>query len=615
MATQLKATELDFDKIRENLKKYLESQDKFNDYNFDGSGLSILLDVLAYNTHYNAMNAHFTVNEAFLDSARVRGNVVNHAKLLNYIPRSSIAASSRVDLTVPNPIGDPLPTALTLSRGATLSAIVDGVERPFVVMDSATVPRASDDTFTFESVYIKQGTYRVIYDRIDNSTENQRIVIPEQNVDIDTLRVRIREHQDSQSYTIYTRFTTFIDINEDSNVYFIQENSSGQYEIYFGDGVTGSKPLSNNIVEMDYIYTDGVLGNGASNYSFTGEIEGNTNVNAAPSVLGELSASGSARESMDSVRFNAPLTFVTQNRAVTADDYKSIITKEYGDIEAISTWGGENSDPPDYGKVYISIKPKSGANLTETAKKDVFDIVKGKNVVSITPVFIDPEYTKLSMEVFFKYNPNLTDRTRAELEALVRQRISDYNVEELKRFDGVFRYSKMLQSIDSADPGILNSTMRIYMFKDIAPSNTSDNSFELNYSASSYITDSDQKTLESTSFMLNGENHYFGDKPIEGTNLRQVYAYRLVDQEEQVVISDAGVIDPSKGQVKLYNFRPDTTESIRITVIPNSYDIAPKRNQLIEIELLSVNVAGEIDTIATAGSAGAINYNTVSRTK
>ena len=615
MTTQLKATELDFDQIRSNLKQYLESQDQFNDYNFDGSGLSILLDLLAYNTHYNALNAHFTINEAFLDSSRIRGNVVSHAKLLNYIPRSATAASTQVDLHIANPIGDPLPSALTLSRGTTLSAIVDGVERPFVVIDSATVPRSSDNTFTFNNVYIKQGVYRTIYDRIDNSIENQRIVIPEQNIDTDTLRVRVRAHEDSESYTIYTRFSTFIDIDESSNVYFIQENNSGQYEIYFGDGVTGRKPESNNVVEMDYIYTDGVLGNGAAAYSFTGDIEGNTSVTATPSILGELSASGSDRETMDSVRFNAPLTFVTQNRAVTADDYKSIITKEYGDIEAISTWGGENSDPPDYGKVYVSIKPKSGAVLTDTAKKDVEDIVKGKNVVSITPVFVDPEYTKLSLEIFFKYNPNLTDRTKAELEALVRQKVSDYNVEELKRFDGVFRYSQMLKSVDSADPGILNSTMRVYMFKEVTPSNTTNNSFELNFSAQSYVTDSDEQTLESTGFYINGELHYFADKPIAGETVRQVYVYRLVEQEKVVVISDAGTVDPSKGQVKLYNFRPDTTTPIRITVTPNSYDIAPKRNQLIEIELLSVSVTGDIDTIATAGSAGAIDYQTTARHK
>jgi hypothetical protein len=615
MANQLQATELDFDKIRSNLKKYLESQDKFNDYNFEGSGLSVFLDILAYNTHYNALNSHFTINEAFLDSAQIRGNVVGHAKLLSYLPRSANAASTKVNLHIANPIGDPSPSALTLTRGSGLSAIIDGEDRPFVVEDSATVTRSPDGTFTFNNVVIKQGIYRKIVDRVDTSISNQRFVIPENNIDIGTLRVRVREHADSESYAIFTRFSSFIDITSESNVYFIQENNSGQYEIYFGDGITGVKPQSNNIVEMDYIYTEGELGNGASSYAFTGEIEGNTAVTTTVSVVGERSSGGSYREEMDSIRFNAPLTFITQNRAVTADDYKSIITKEYGDIEAISTWGGENSDPPDYGKVYISIKPKSGAALTDTAKKDVADIVKGKNVVSISPVFVDPEYTKLSLDVFFKYNPNLTDRTTAELEALVRQKISDYNTQELKRFDGVFRFSQILKQIDSADPGILNSVIRVYMFKTVTPDPTVDNNFTLNFSAQTYEADSDEQTLSSNSFLINGEPHYFADKPIANSTQRQVYIYKLVENQKVTVIGDAGYMDPANGKVEIYGFRPDTNDDIRLTVIPDSYDIAPKRNQLIEIELLSVVVTGEIDTIATAGSAGAINYTTTARHK
>lgn len=612
MARQLNATELDFDKIRDNLKTFLQSQDKFNDYNFDGSGLSILVDLLAYNTHYNALNSHFIINEAFLDSAQIRGNVVGHAKLLGYIPRSVSGASSLVDITVPNPIGDPLPDSLTLLRGATLSTIIDSNEYPFVVLDSATANRV-DGQFKFENVEIKQGRFKTIRDRVDTSVENQRFIIPETNVDISTIRVRLRENQDSESFTIFTRFSTFLNLDADSKVYFIQENNSGQYEIYFGDDVTGYKPNSNNIVEIEYVYSDGVAGNGASSFTFTSDIGGNTEVNVVTSVAGELSSGGAARETMDSIRYNAPLTFVTQNRAVTADDYKSILVKEYGDIEAISTWGGENSDPPDYGKVYVSIKPRSGAVLTDTAKKDVAAILKGKNVVSITPEFVDPEYTNISLEVFFKYNPNSTDRIRAELEALVKQKISDYNVEELRRFDGVFRYSKLLNQIDSSDPGILNSNIRVYMFKDITPSNNTDNSFTLNYSAQTYVSDSDEVTMGSSGFLINGETHYFADRPISNSTERQVYVYRLVDNEKVPTINDAGRIYPTMGKVVIYGFRPDTTDSIRITMTPNSYDIAPKRNQLIEIDLLSVLVQGEVDTIATAGSAGAIDYNTTAR--
>jgi hypothetical protein len=615
MAKQLSATELDFDKIRANLKTFLQNQDKFNDYNFEGSGLSILIDLLAYNTHYNALNAHFTINEAFIDSAQLRGNVVSHAKLLGYVPRSTIGATTLVDITVPEPIGDPLPTSLTLLRGATLSSVIDGVEYPFVVLDSVTVSRSINETFFFDNIPIKQGIFKTIRDRVDTSVDNQRFIIPEKNIDISTIRVRVRENEDTSNFTIYTQFTTFINATSTSNIYFIQENNEGQYEIYFGDGITGTKPYSNNIVEIEYVYSSGVLGNGGSAFAFTGEIGGNGQVDVELSIAGSYSSGGSDRESIESIRFNAPLTFVTQNRAVTADDYRSIVSKEYGDIEAISTWGGENSDPPDYGKVYISIKPKSGRVLTEVAKNDIREILKGKNVVSVSPEFVDPEYTFISAEVFFKYNPNLTDRTKAELEALVRQKITEYNLIELKRFDGVFRYSALSKIIDTADPGILSSNLRVFMFKDIIPSNNTDNSFELNFSSKTYVSTSTSPTLESTAFRINAEDHFFSDKPIAGSTLRQVYIYRVSNGEKIAVVNDAGVINPATGRITLYSFRPDTTDPIRITVVPNSFDIAPKRNQLIEIDLLSVDITGEIDTIATAGSAGAINYNTVARHK
>jgi hypothetical protein len=618
MATQLNATELDFDKIRTNLKSYLESQSKFNDYNFDGSGMSIFLDLLAYNTHYNALNAHFTVNEAFLDSAQIRGNVVSHGKLLGYIPRSTLGATAVVDISVPTPIGAP-PTTLTLSRGSALSSIIDGVEYPFIVTDSKTVTLSSTSTFTFSDVVIKQGVFKTVKDRVDNSTSNQRFDIPDNNIDTTTMIVRVRENQEAESYKIYKQFTSFVSPDGNSNIFFLQENNSGYYEIYFGDGIIGNKLVSNNIVEIEYIHSSGVAGNGAGKdatapYTFTSNIEGNTNVVVATSTVGALSIGGDDREDLDSIRFNAPLTFITQNRAVTADDYRAILVKEYGDIEAISTWGGENSDPPDYGKVYISIKPKSGSFLSAQAKLDVTSILKGKNVVSITPVFLDPEYTYISLEVFFKYNPNLTDRTQAELQALAIQKITEYNLTELRRFDGVLRHSKLLNNIDTSDSGILNSNVRVFMYKNVTPNAGVTNSITLNYSAPTYVSESDEQTLSSSAFLIDGVNHYFGDKPITDSTSRTVYVYKLGGSNEKItVIAEAGNMNPVTGVVLLSNFTPDNATVIKVTVTPNSYDIAPKRNQLIEIDLLSVSVNGEVDTIATAGSAGAINYETTSR--
>lgn len=611
MATQFNVTELDFDQIKTNIKTYLQSQEQFNDYDFDGSGLSVLLDILAYNTHYNAMTAHFAMNESFLDSAQIRGNLVSHAKLLGYVPRSVISPTAVVNITVNNPVGSPIPASLQLPRGAKLRTVVDNVQYQFVVLNSVSSQYNSvDNNFVYNNIQIKQGILKKVLKRVDASITAQKFIIPDTDVDLTTLRVRVKANENSNSYEIYTQLTDLGSVDSNSTVYFVQENSSNRYEIYFGDGNVGKKPASNSIVEIEYVYSEGPATNGARVFTFGDVIEGNADIKV---VTTTPAAGGTARESLESIRFNAPLTFVAQNRAVTSDDYRSIILKQFGNVEAISVWGGEDQPIPDYGKVYISIKPLNAQVLTDIEKTSIIKDLKSKNIVSITPVLVDPEYTNIGLEVFFKYNPNLSDRTQAELEGLISNVIESYNADELKQFDGVFRHSKLLGLIDSADPAILNSTIRVHMYKNVTPSSTKTNEFTLNYSSPIYQTDSNEKTLESSSFLINGVECYFGDEAITDSNKRKVYVYKVVEGNEIKVINDAGQIDPSSGEVVLRNFRPDTTDSIRIICSPDSNDLAPKRNQLLEIDMFEVSVTGDIDTISTSGASGAINYKTTPR--
>jgi len=614
MAVNLNVTELDFDLIKSNLKDYLRAQSKYNDYDFEGSGLSILLDILAYNTHYNAMTAHFALNEAFLDSAQIRGNVVSHGKLLGYVPRSTTASTARLNITVDNPVGTPPPSSITLERGTKFISVIDGEEFPFVVVDSQTsYYKVSTNTYRFENVAIKQGILKTITYRIDEYDEAQKFEITDEDVDTSTMRVRIKANDNSTAYQIYTKFSSLVNIGSNSNVYFIQENSAAKYEIYFGDGIIGSKPSSNNIVEVQYVYTSGEASNGARNFNIVSEIGGNSDIELETI---SASAGGSARESIESIRFNSPLTYITQNRAVTADDYKSIIQREYGDIDAISVWGGEDASPPDYGKVYIAIKPKTGEVLNAVEKDFIVDnILSGKNVISITPVMVDPEYTYIKLETFFKYNPNLTDRKLAELSSLIANIVEAYNDNELKRFDGVFRYSKLLRNIDSADPSILNSYARVYMFKVITPSNTAMNFYDLSFASPIYTTTSNEPVMESNGFLINGIYHYFSDVAISESNNRQMIMYKLVDGKRTIVIADAGMIYTTTGRVVINNFKPDTTDQIKLTLIPNSNDLAPKRNQLLSISMVDSFFSGEIDTIAVSGSSGTVNYTTTSRHK
>lgn len=616
MATNLNVTELDFDQIKDNLKNYLKQQTEFNDYNFEGSGLSTLLDVLAYNTHYNAVAAHYSLNEAFLDSAQIRGNVVTRAKLLGYTPRSVLAPRARINIVVNNTGQPNTPTELTLPRGTKLTATVLGETYQYVVLNSQTAVVADNaPIFTFSNVDIAEGTYKTLLYRVDNDIESQKFQVTDEDVDMSTLRVRVQENEESLSYDVYSRFESLLNVNSASQIYYHQENTNGKYEVYFGDGVIGRKPINNNIVTLDYVYTHGDESNGASTFELSSTLGGLVNASYTITTVND-SAGGSDRESMESIRFNAPLTFTAQNRAVTSDDYRAIILKQFSNVASISTWGGEDNDPIDFGKVYIAVKPLTGNTLSDDEKRSIKNtVLKGKNIVSIQPEIVDPNFTNLELDVFFKYNPNLTDRTNVELQGLVRDTISNYNFNNLNKFDGVFRYSQLLKAIDNSDRSILNSTIRPYMFQTInGKVSKTENVFDLTFASGLFESGSEKEyIINSSAFKIGGVDHFFGDKPIAGSSNRTVIIYKIIGGENITVNNNAGELNVSKGNVKLNSFALDQDTKIRISVIPNSLDIAPKRDQLLNIDQQFVTINAEIDTISTAGASGSIDYTTSSR--
>lgn len=620
MANNLNVTELDFDQIKDNLKNFLKQQSEFNDYNFEGSGLSTLLDVLAYNTHYNAMAAHYSLNEAFLDSAQIRGNVVTRAKLLGYVPRSVISPKAMISFEIDASATPEAqrPSEMTLPRGTKFSTTVQGESYEYIALNSYTVTITPDNKYVFPSIDIAEGTYKKMSFRVDNDIESQKFQIPDEDVDTSTLRVQVKSSEKSQRSEVYNRFESLLNIDSTSTIYYIQENTSGKYEVYFGDDVIGNKPDNNNVVTLDYIYTHGPESNGADNFEFTGTLykgDGQQLVDATYSTPVTINASGSGadRESIESIRFNAPLTFTAQNRAVTSDDYRAIILKSFANIASISTWGGEDNDPVDFGKVYICVKPLTETVLTDQEKDTILNsILKGKNIVSITPEIVDPNFTNLELDVFFKYNPNLTDRSSVGLQGVVRDTISDYNFNNLNKFDGVFRHSQILKLIDNSDRAILNSTVRPYMFKTIsAKANRRNNDFTLSFASPIFDAGSSEDyVISSTAFKINGVDHFFGDKPIDESTNRRVIAYRVVQGKNVTTINDCGIIDPARGVILLNNFEIDADIDIRITVTPNSLDIAPKRDQLLNIDQTYVNIKPEIDTITVAGASGTIDYTT-----
>ena len=616
-------TELDFEKIKLSIKDHFASQSRYNDFDFDGSNLSILLDILAYNTHYNAMVAHFSLNESFLDSAQIRGNVVSHAKTLGYVPRSLQASTALLNVKVTGTLESP--ANLTLERGTSFqTSSPNGSPFVFIATEDSTASKNDNNEFIFSEIITKQGTLKRMLYIVDNSIENQKFVIPDVDVDTSTMRVRVKENQDSNEYTVYTRFNTLSGIDANSFVYFIQENSSGKFEIFFGDGILGNKPLDNNIVEIEYIYTNGPEANNCKGTFTALDSIGSFSGSAILTTFSSTNTStfgGADRETIESIRYNAPLAYLTQNRAVTSDDYRSLILREFGNIDSISVWGGEKNAEPDFGKVYIAIKPTGTLALSQFEKEAVISAIETKNIVSITPIIVDPDFTYLKLDVFFKYNPNLTNNTKTGLESLVRTQLQNYAQSYLRRFDGVFRYSKLLSEIDSTDKSILNSVVRVYMFKDITPTAGVHNNFDLTFASPIYSTTSSSTVLTSSEFTIGGVIHYLKDFQISGTTNRNIFLCKRLLGEE-VKVTNVGMIYSSTGRIVINRLMPDTSATIRITVMPNSFDLAPKRNQLLDIafsvpagrgDLLPSTVTGEIDTIAVAGAAGAITYTTVSR--
>jgi len=617
MASNLKVTELDFFQVRENLKDYLKTQTKFKDYDFDGSGISVLLDILAYNTHYNAINANMAINEIFLDSAQLRNNVVSHAKMLGYLPRSMNASFALIDVLVNNPIGNP--STLTINRGTEFTTVVDGVQYTFTVLESQSISPVNG-VYTFENLKISEGKLLSYSHTVDSFDNAQYFNIPDPSIDTSSLVVKVKDNNTTTSYDVYTIVRNFVEIDSNTKAYFLQEGVDGTYQVYFGDGIAGRKLQAGNVIELEWLSTNGALANGASTFTLSTSIQGNSNVTVT--TLSKAVAGGD-RENIDSIKFNAPLSYVAQNRVVTPDDYKAAIINNYPNIETVAVWGGEENDPPDYGKAYISIKPSNAETLSPTEKQFIRDqILKTRNVVSITPELVDPEYTYIKLEVFFKYDPNLTNKTAGELRQVVSDVISNYNDTELKQFDGVFRHSKLLRLVDLADPAILNSTIRVYMQKRLVPEIGISKKYTLSFSAPLYSSGSNEKIISSTGFTYNGFTQYIHDLP-QNTNQvtndlivrHPLQIYRIIGDAKQVTIQDAGFIIAEEGLVVLENFNPSAYDGnyISISAQPNSNDIAPKRNQLLQIDMGITTINPEVDTIATGGSIAGIGYNTTPR--
>ena len=617
---RLSVTEFDFDEVKDNLKLFMRNQTEFKDYDFEGSGLSALLDVLAYNTHYLGFNANMLANEMFLDSSQLRSSVVSHAKTLGYTTRSATAAKAVVDVFL-----NTSNTSATMPAGTVFTSSVGDTSYQFVTIQSVTAS-LTGSSITFGNVDIYEGSFVSSRYTADTQNVEQRFIINDDRADTTTISIIV---QNSATDTIQTTFTQATDIaalTSTSNVYFIQEVENGKYEVYFGDGVLGSAIEDGNIIIINYVVTNKAASNGADTFTSSSAID---TVNSVNVVTVSNAAGGSEPESIESIKYNAPLDYASQGRCVTTEDYKTYVKQLFANTQAVSVWGGEDgsfnpvtgvSDVPEYGKIFISVKSTTGLNLNEIQKAQLVTDLSPYTVASITPVVVDAETLSIILNVNFKFDSNKTISSKESLETLVQSTITNYNTDYLKVFNSIFRHSQFTSLIDDTDSSILSNITTVTLGSLYTPSTSGSFSFTVHFGNQLYNPHSGHNStsggiISSTGFHVqDNTNEMFFDDDGAG-NLR---IYYLVTGARTYYDSYAGTIDYSSGLLSanpvyitaVSNVDGAASSSIRLTAIPTSNDIVSKRNQIVEIDLVNTSVSGGQDTIAVNTAGGSTSYVT-----
>lgn len=605
---RIRVGELDFDDIKTNLKNYLRAQSEFTDYDFEGSGMSILLDVLAYNTHYNALYTNLAINEMFLDSAAKRSSLASLSNIMGYTPKSAVAPRALVNVVVTNPPGEP--TSLSLPSKQPFSVTTSnsagaGAALVFYNKSAQAVARSASGTYVFRNVEILEGTplsFTYIFQ------DNQKYIIPNEDADISTLVVRVQDSADDLSSTVFQLNDSIVNNTKDSKIYFIREIDDRRYEIFFGDDIISFSPKPGNIITLEYFVTNKTQANGARVFTYSGTSIGGGVVTTQTI---QPAGGGSEPESNDSIRFNAPRTFSAQNRTVTAEDYKILLPKFFPNIETLSVWGGEENDPPIFGKVFICIKPKTGSVLSSAAKQFVInEVLSPRNVVSIQPEIVDPTFLNIILDVCFYYNPVQAKFPEDTLNQIVKESIINYNRTTLLNFDSVFRMSNVQRIIDTSDDSIVSSVAKIKITRDVVPNFGFESSYVINLYNPIYNEPGSTggSNVTSSGFNVTGTPFlFFIDDDTTG-NLRLFYLSQ--DGIKVYVNNNAGTVDYAAGKIVVnsINISNAPNNIVTFTFEPSSYDVVSVRDQLVSISEDKILLKAIPDKVASSEFASGSNY-------
>lgn len=610
---RLRVTELDFDQIKDNLKIFLKQQEEFKDYDFEGSGFNILLDTLAYNTHYLAFNANMLANEMFLDSASLRSSVVSHAKMLGYEVQSPRAAKATINVSIKTN-----QASITMPAGTKFTTTYDGTTYNFVTANDIQKFKFGNSV-NYDSIFVYEGTYVTTRYTADTSNLEQRFLLRDNRADTTTLTVKVQNSSSDSTTTTYTKATDITQLTSDSTVYFLQEVEGGKFEVYFGDGVVSKAIEDGNIVILNYVVSNKSQANGAFQFTPPGSIGGETDI----SIQTVLRAEGGAEaESIRSIKLNAPLDYATQGRAVTTSDYEVLVRRLFAQTQAVSVFGGEDgsfdpslgvSSTPEYGKVFISVKSTTGANLTTTQKNQLVNDLSQYTVASITPVIVDPETTFIRLGITYNYDTSATTKLTTDLDATVNTVLTNYNASTLQTFNSQYRASEVQRLIDESDTAILNNTTNVKLSKFFTPTQGNTTSYYIPFNNSllhpenGYLAASGG-IVTSSGFKVGTDTNteFFFDDDGEG-NLRR---YALVGTTRSYFDSQAGTIDYTSGAIRINNINITavsnvdgaTSEQIRLVVTPSTNDIVPVRNQILEIDFVNTTINGRADTETASGS-------------
>ncbi len=606
--TTLSVTGLDFDTIRSNFVDFLKTRSDFIDFNFEDSAIGTLLDLLAYNTYYLGFYANMAANEGFLDTAQLYESIASRAKAIGYRPRSATGASANVLIRFTSAVANATFRSLTISKNTQFTSVVNGASYTFVTPKAYTISANSTNLFQ-GYIDIVEGdplTQRYLF-----TTANTSFVIPNANTDISSITVTVTSSGVAQTYVEKTDLTG---ANSSTRAFFVEADRNKLYKIAFGDGVLGQRPLYNSTVAVSYRVCSANHPNGANNFSAVSTVGGQS---AFTLRVISRAEGGAGVESAESIRFNAPRLYETQNRAVTAEDYKRIIIRDNPDIEAVSVWGGEENDPPIYGKVYVAAKPLSGTLFSTNRKTAIKSALRNYNVQSIDVEITDPAYLYVVPYIEVRYIPEETTRTASEIAAAVAARVRTFETDHLGKFDSKFRLSKFLSYVDDADDAITGSRAVIDLQKRLNPSTSTKNDYVIRFSTQlQRLGEAEQLAtvrggsskhpgfgwLTSSSFTKDGFTTYLEDN---GFGIVRIYYRSTVGKSDRVYLDyGAGTIDYINGIVYLNSFIPNAVagDALYITARPVSQNINPVRNQIILLAGSKVSVLNDStsEILATA---------------